>query len=206
MFDGETVLQGPITYRSTVTDDSGSSSVTAILQCQQGKDVYVEAKEAHSFPYNVNSAGLTSFTGLRLCSTDCDDYVAFSAVLTRNVTANIIVAFDHILINHGNAYNPSDGVFTCPDEKLYLFTWSAVAVYGNLDMSMFVDSAERKYHYVQPTLSSSSSHGTSGTCSQSTIIRCSTGSSVYLRAWPSSASKILLGDYSVFSGYRVPGQ
>ena len=86
VFDRETILQGPITYWAAPAADSGSSSVTAILQCQNGKDVYVEAKEAYIFPYNVYGERLTSFTGVRLCSTDCDDYVAFSAVLSHNVT------------------------------------------------------------------------------------------------------------------------
>ena len=110
VFDGETVLQGPITHWATEADDSGSSSVTAVLQCQQGKDVYVEPKEAYTFPYNVYGARLTSFSGARLCSTDCDDYVSFSAILSHNVTSPTgTVIFDHIIINQGTAYNPADG-------------------------------------------------------------------------------------------------
>ena len=203
VFDGKTVLQGPITYRAIAGADSGSSSVTAILQCQQDRDVYVEAKEAYTFPYNVYGAGLTSFTGARLCSTDCDNYVAFSAVLTHNVTSSGLVVYDHVLINQGGAYNPSDGTFTCPDDKLYFFTWSGTMIFGNARLELYYYYFLAKYNYMQPTGSPADSRGTSGTSSQSTIIRCSAGTIVYLRLY---SSVLLLADYSVFSGYRIPGQ
>ena len=183
IFDGETVLQGPITYWATTDHDSGSSSVTAILQCQQSKDVYVEAKEAYTFPHNVYGARLTSFTGARLCSTDCDDYVAFSAVLMHNVTSSGTVVYDHVLINQGGAYNPSDGIFTCPDDKLYLFTWSGTMISDASYVELYYNSTFTKDNYMQPTGSSADSRGTSGTSSQSTIIRCSAGTTAYLRLY-----------------------
>ena len=205
VFDGETVLHGPITVRVTQADDSGSSSVTAIAQCEQGKDVYVEAKEAYTFPYNVYGARLTSFSGARLCSTDCDDYVAFSAVLSNNVTStNSILIYDHILINQGGAYNQSDGIFTCPDDKLYLFTWSATMISGGSWVDLHYNSIRTKLNFITHT-PYEDSLGTSGTCSQSTIIRCSADDTLYLHL-ASSVSPVLLADYSVFSGYQIPGQ
>ena len=204
VFDGETVLHGPITYWATEAVDSGSSSVTAILQCEQGKDVYVEAKEAYTFPHNVYGAGLTSFTGARLCSTDCDDYVAFSAVLAQNVTSSGTVVYDHVLINQGGAYNPSNGIFTCPDDKLYFFTWSGTMILGDSNVNLYYNSTFVKYNSMQYTDSAADSRGTSGTSSQSTIIRCSAGITLYLLK--TDSSRLLLADYSVFSGYRIPGQ
>ena len=201
VFDGETVLQC-ITYWATADTDSGSSSVTAILQCQRGKDIYVEAKEAYTFPHSVYGAGLTSFTGVRLCSTDCDDYVAFSAVLTHNVTSIGTVVYDHVLINQGGAYNSSDGIFMCPDDKLYAFTWSGASMYVGV-VDMYYNSTRVHGVTMQATGSDADSRGTSGTCSQSAIIRCSAGTTTYL----SSAREYpLLADYSTFSGYRIPGQ
>ena len=203
ILDGETVLQGPITYWATSVMDSGSSSVTAILQCQQGKDVYVEDKEAYVFPYNMYGAELTSFSGARLCSTDCDDYVAFSAVLSQNSTSSCIIVFDHTIINQGNAYNPLNGTFVYPDNMLYVFTWSGTAIQGSIDLHLDTGSAGTKYNFLKPTDSPSDSRGTSGTSTQSTVIRCSTGSTVYVRR---ISTRILLAGYCVFSGYRIPGQ
>ena len=204
VIDGETVLQGPITHWAIAGTDSGSSSVTAVVQCEQGKDVYVEAKEAYTFPYNVYGAGLTSFTGARLCSTDCDDYVAFSAVLTHNVTSIGPVVYDNVLINQGGAYNPSDGTFICPDDKLYVFTWSGTMTLGGSYIDLFFDDTLAKVNGMQYTDCGEDSCGTSGTSSQSTIIRCSTGSILYLRLTASIGT--FLSDYSVFSGYRIPNQ
>ena len=203
VFGGETILHGPITFWATEDTDSGSSSVTVVLQCQQGKDIYVEAKEAYIFPNNVYGAGLTSFAGARLCSTDCDDYVAFSAVLTHNVTSSGLVIFDHILINQGNAYNPSDGKFTCPDNKLYFFTWSGTMIEGNSRLELFFNSSRIRRAYTQFYTSSADSRGTSGTSSQTAIIKCSIGISAYLSHTP---PRFLLAEYSVFSGYLIPNQ
>ena len=127
-------------------------------------------------------AGLTSFTGARLCSTDCDDYVAFSAVLSQNVATVGSVIFDHLLVNHGNTYNPTDGLFTCPDNELYLFTWSGTAIARDSDpfLRLVFNSTIIRQAYMQRTDSNADSRGTFGTCSQTAIIRCSTGITAYL--------------------------
>ena len=210
VFGGETILHGPMTYWATEADDSGSSSVTVVAQCQQGKAFYVEAKEAYTFPHNMYGAGLTSFTGAKLCYNDCDDYVAFSAVLADNITSPGPVTFGHVLLNQGNAYNKSNGTFTCPDNKLYLFTWSGTAIFAESALVLYLNDSLNYtvgVNYLQVTGNSSDSRGTSGTCSQNAIFRCSTGTTVnvYYLYLTESASP-LLADYSVFSGYLIPNQ
>ena len=56
MYDGEVVVYGPLTYVATSTHDSGSASITVVLECQQGKDVYVEAHDTYTFLGNAYGA------------------------------------------------------------------------------------------------------------------------------------------------------
>ena len=206
VFDREVVMQGPITYWSTTSEDSGSSSVAALLHCQQGKAVYVEAKDSYTFPYNVYGAGLTTFSGARLCSTECDDYVAFSAILRQNLTdlwEDIV--FDKVLVNQGSDYNPSTGVFTCPDDKLYLFTWCVTSTYAATTINLYLNSTYTKANFLTYTGTSSPYSRTSGTGCQSTVIKCVMGTTVTVRS-SSSYNRVLLADYTNFSGYRIPGQ
>ena len=76
------------------------------MRCQAGQDVYVEADQSYTFPYNLYAAGMTSFTGVKLCQ-PCGNYVAFSAILSPNVTTPSLeddLVFDNVLLNLGGAY------------------------------------------------------------------------------------------------------
>ena len=59
MIQGELVVQGPITYITTSSYNSGSTSSTAVLQCTQGFSVYMEAQPEHDFILNSYSSELT---------------------------------------------------------------------------------------------------------------------------------------------------
>ena len=205
VFDGEIIIDGPITHVSTPTVESGSASFTVLLECQAGKNIYVETKKTHDFDYNLYGGGLTSFTGARLCES-CDKIVAFSSVLTRNVTqSSVDVALGKVLLNYGNAYDPVTGIFTCPDDLLYFLTWSGTSFLGDCRLDLFLNAIAIKYNYLTPT-SSDESFGTSGTSTRSTIVRCSPGSKLSLRGAAISSTRILLADYTSFSGYQIPGQ
>nr|AOF79098.1 complement C1Q-like protein [Sinohyriopsis cumingii] len=52
--------------------------------------------------------------------------VAFSAYLSHYEThlgINQIIVYDGVLTNEGNAYNPSNGIFVCPQDGLYLLAF-----------------------------------------------------------------------------------
>ena len=51
--------------------------------------------------------------------------VAFSAYLNHSQTFNngVVVKFNQVQLNQGKAYNPSNGVFTCPKSGIYQITW-----------------------------------------------------------------------------------
>ena len=181
MFDGNVLLHGPITYRATDTTDSGSSSISILHQCEKSKDLYVEATDAYAFPYSTYGANLTTFPGYRICSDDCADLVAFSAVLSYNVTySNLDIPFDNVRLNLGNAYNESSGEFTCPDELLYLFMWSGTGNRGSISLNLHFDLDQIGRLYYTRTEDYDDEYGTSGTSSKSVILQCSAGSTVTL--------------------------
>ena len=88
-----------------------------------------------------------------------------------------------------------------------LFTWSGTAIARDSDpfLRLVFNSTIIRQAYMQRTDSNADSRGTSGTCSQTAIIRCSTGITAYLYYYTSIA-RLLLADYSVFSGYLIPNQ
>ena len=40
---------------------------------------------------------------------------------------NSKVVYDKVLVNVGNAYDPQTGLFTCPRDGVYVFTWSTMS-------------------------------------------------------------------------------
>ena len=206
MFDKRVLLHGPITYRATADTDSGSSSISTLHVCEKDKDLYVETANAYTFPYSAYGARLTTFSGYQICSDDCADLVAFSVVLGYNMTSTAVdIPFEDVRVNLGDTYNSSTGTFTCPDNFLYLFMWSGTGSKSWIILNLYFDSVIAGR--VCNTENLSGDHnGTSGTCSQSIIIRCSAGSVVTLRGAGINSLDFLLGDFSIFSGYRLPGQ
>ena len=151
VFDREVVMQGPITYWSNNVRSQwfiicGQLSFIA----SKAKLSMWEAKDSYTFPYNVYGAGLTTFLWCKdSVSTECDDYVAFSAILTQNLTdfwEDIV--FDKVLVNQGSDYNPSTGAFTSPDDKLYLFTWCVTSTYAGTTVRLYLNSTFTKAHYM----------------------------------------------------------
>ena len=207
VFNGKTFLQGPMTYGATDENESGTATVQALLQCELGKDVYIESQAAFDFESSKYGAGLTSFTGFGLCHDNCSDYVAFTAVLSFNDTiSDSPLVLDNVLTNVGSAYDPSNGRFRCPDDLLYMFSWSATSSSGSCSVDLYIDSTFVKGNYMNYRTGSTGMLGTSGTASMSTIVRCSTGSIVTLRGMGLSTSRFLLADFTTFSGFRIPGQ
>ena len=171
MMEGEVVMQGPITYIATSSYDSGSASITAVLQCTPDFSVYVESQAAHDFYGNSYVAELTSFTGFKLYDITTET-VAFCAVLTQNFTSsttNAPVPFDEVITNIGGAFDVSDSHFVCPDDEYYLFTWTATISVGDRYVDLHMDGSLVKRLYTTPQGSSDSS-GTSGSCTQSVIL------------------------------------
>ena len=201
--DGEIVVLGPLTHAARENHDSGSSSITVALQLEEGQDVHVEANEAYRFDLNSYGAELTSFTGFFL-----DSSVAFSAVMTQNQTNTWNTTLDKVVTNVGEAYNATTGVFTCPDDDVYMFTWGGANDIGgpSLFLELYVNGSPfRDNVYTSFTGTNSDSAETSGSNSLYHMMRCTAGTPIYLYCRGCSDKK-LVAEYTYFTGYKLPNQ
>ena len=205
MMQGKVVVEGPITYVATPEHDSGSASITVVLQCTQNYTIYVEAQNAHNFPYNSYGARLTSFTGYKLYNI-VDSVVAFSAVMTQNHTTQYEphpLMFDKVLTNVGSGFNVTSSYFICPDNDYYLFTWGSTLDDGGLNSQLDLNMAGT---LVQPLIfQTSEGIETTGSSSISEVVQCVTGQRLRVQS-RLLGDKIYLGNYTTFSGFKIPGE
>ena len=138
---------------------------------------------------------LTSFMGFYLSN----ETVAFSAVLNRNQTSNGYIILDKFLTYVGNTYNSTTGAFTCPDDALYMFTWSVTDDVGDSSLYLRLNGSNVQRMFLSQA--SGTSH-TSSTNGQSKIMRCFSGDVFAL--FLQSSSQILLADYTMFTGCKLP--
>ena len=209
MFDREAVIDCPVTNYNP-EPESGTASVTTVLQCRNGRDLYVEAVQSYTHVQNLYAADRTSFSGVRICAENtCSNYTAFSTVLAQNFTsdesANTNVQFSRIITNSGNAYDNATGAFICPDNDAYYITWSAT-VTNCADCSVDLYFGGRLYKRNFVTYSSSSVFRTSGTSTMSAIIPCVEGRNVTVEVADFGSSSVLLAGLTTFSGYKIPNQ
>ena len=172
VLQGDIVMRGPISYLATTSHDSGSASSTVVLQCTQGFTVYAEAESSHDFLFNSYGAELTSFTGFKLYDADVPGAVAFTAVMTNNQTIKETVlplVFDRTIINNGDAFNVPFDAFVCPDNDIYMLTWTVV-VSGNSSgsINLYMDGISIKLGW----LTVIGVGETTGTSSMSHVQQC----------------------------------
>ena len=132
--------------------------------------------------------------------------IAFSVVLTSDVphmTEHQPIVYDKVLLNDGNGYNPSSGIFTCPVRGVYLFmyhlgvqdltnpagvqTWIHLTINGHAQNSATADTTE-------------SSQELQG--SNSAIVQLSQGDTVWVETYLPGHSNSLYGHQllNTFSG------
>ena len=207
MKEGNVIVQGPITYRVTDDYDSGSSSITLVLQCTTDHSIYVETQASHDFLYNSYGATFTSFSGYKLFDVT-PEAVAFTAVKTSNHTTiydGQPLISNTVITSIGDAFDLVYGTFRCPDDDYYLFSWSATANYGGTgsQFDLYMGETHIKHLYLTQQTSDDAT-GTSGTASVSVIKQCVMGSRFQIRA-RFIHERIVLGNYIMFTGYKIPG-
>lgn len=206
MMNGETVIHGPMTYVAKSNIDSGSSSLLTTLQCQQGLDVYVNAKQTHTFQFNSYGSVLSSFSGFRLRAPSRP--VAFTAVLSANHTAvalNRTVVFGQLITDTTNgAYNPINGTFSCPDNSVYFFSWTGASNIGGGGLDLYMGGIIVKSNVFTPQTQGASS-GTSGTSTMSVVLPCQPFRHINIATSASSVDgTIYLAQYTSFTGFAIP--
>ncbi|XP_069122586.1 complement C1q-like protein 2 [Argopecten irradians] len=119
--------------------------------------------------------------------------VAFSVsdldVLKLTDHSSLILVFDRIQSNFGNAYNKNNGIFTCTTSGTYVITWS-IEVKENTAVRSYLEKNGQTMSLLSvtsPAISSSSS-------SQTSILHLTSGDRLYIEALPiASTSGVIVG-------------
>lgn len=119
----------------------------------------------------------------------CDNYPAHNSVLK----------FRHILVNKGEGYDASTGMFTCPLAGFYYFTVHA-SVYGRGEV-IIQKNGEKVVSAYHTTLPSRLSQVTS----ISSVIQLSLGDRVWVDLWGCGRNDIFCSadNDTVFVGFRL---
>lgn len=143
------------------------------------------------------------FSGIQSTPKPSTDIVAFSVYLSIKdieISKGYTIKFDTIVTNIGSSYNRYTGVFTVPQDGVYVFTWnlycgsdggyftSQLVVNSNVVGAMYTDAAGADYTNV-------------------VVVEINVGDKIYVRIHPTLSFKKKLHsspDYrSTFSGWKL---
>ena len=103
-----------------------------------------------------------------------------------------------MLTNEGGAFDPNTGIFTCPIDGLYSFSWTLLAGAGKRFHSELV-AAGQTFAYSHLEASSTSDNRSS---SQSAVVKLKRGDTVMIRVYE-NYGKRAYGKWSSFSGFKI---
>ena len=126
--------------------------------------------------------------------------VLFTAELAqdRTITHGTIIRFDNVLTNIGAHYHGQEGIFECPFDAFFAFTWTIKTREGRVKTELV-----RKDDVLQIGPFAEEGRGTS---SMTTVVKCIQGQGIWVRAigWPNPGSPVnLRKGYSSFTGYLI---
>ena len=203
---------GPYLFNTfSFTRDSGTSQLRMVLECR-AKDQVRVVMFVNGIQHLARVTSITSY----LLPGKAEKSVAFFASQSRYLMRFNYqsLLYDRVATNIGNYYNPADGRFTCPDEALYLFSWSV-----STDKESKGREAETRLMMsgtwgaatevkTGPKTSQPSAGIWTDSASTQAIVRCIKGKTVYVQA-------VVVGDawvgdqnfphiWNTFSGFRIP--
>ncbi|CAC5424158.1 unnamed protein product [Mytilus coruscus] len=127
--------------------------------------------------------------------------IAFHARMSTDKThlaSYATVKFETIVTNEGQAYSPVTGVFTCPQDGTYSFSWTLITLAGNECNTEFVVNGTGIV-YVHDEANSSNNHKSS---SQSAVVQLKKGNKTWIRAHRSDGGRCY-PTWSSYSGFKV---
>ncbi|XP_063420944.1 complement C1q tumor necrosis factor-related protein 7-like [Mytilus trossulus] len=127
--------------------------------------------------------------------------IAFHARMSTDKThlaSFATVKFETVVTNEGQAYSPVTGVFTCPQDGTYSFSWTLITLAGNWCNTEFVVDGNI-IAYTHDEANSSTDHKTS---SQSAVVLLKKGNKTWIRAYRSQAGRCY-PTWSSYSGFKV---
>jgi len=127
--------------------------------------------------------------------------VAFFATLTSHIVhagQNQIIAFDRVVTNVGNTYNPHVGAFTAPASGIYVFSVSLLSYPGHTTHYQLMKNND----FISIIYLQTPSAGQYESTSQTVVLQLTKGDDVTLRNIDGDES--LHGvNYSTFAGFLV---
>ncbi|VDI56771.1 Hypothetical predicted protein [Mytilus galloprovincialis] len=131
---------------------------------------------------------------------------AFFATLSSdrsNLPANAVVMFDTVSLNEGDAYDGTTGIFTCPEDGLYHFSWTTVSNPGK-DFTSVLVANDRK---IAENAADSDSVSDAMTGTSNVIVRMMKRQKAWIGVQGSDGKnlkKIWVGSpCSMFSGFKL---
>ncbi|XP_062619325.1 heavy metal-binding protein HIP-like [Saccostrea cucullata] len=128
--------------------------------------------------------------------------IAFHARLTKrqeNLGVNVIVVFGTVTLNSGNAYNPTTGKFTAPDDGLYAFQWTILTNVGSCFKTEIVHNGKVIGFGHAEGKTGSSNYDSA---SSSAIIKMKRNDNVWIRTFGRDG-KFAYDNWSSFSGFKL---
>ena len=122
--------------------------------------------------------------------------VAFYARVRADSTGNpsgTTVVFDDVRLNAKNAYNPSNGVFTCPRDGVYYFIWKNLVFGTHSYLTLTINGSNKQSLFNANTGDSSTGFY---------MTKLAKGDRVYVTH---SSGGYEHGAYTSFSGFFLPG-
>ena len=117
-------LESELEKKIATVIKSSTSELKSNLQIELAAEIKTSTLEPESTPKKEDVNGLKSSISA-LESKLARQKVAFSAGLNQSTSELAIgstIVFDEIVYQDGNGYNSTDGIFTCPETGVYMFS------------------------------------------------------------------------------------
>ena len=131
--------------------------------------------------------------------------MAFTATISGQKSSynNEKIIFNQVLTNEGRAYDGSSGIFTCPSNGVYVFTWTNMAAHDDTSCKMHLSingstskSQVAAYGDLQGVTSTAHSQST-----MAVTVRLSRGDRVWV--YSPSCDYLYSSPYTAFSGWKL---
>ena len=130
--------------------------------------------------------------------------VAFTAYASTGKTTytSEVVIFNEIITNQGGAYSKSTGIFTCPTEGVYAFTWTHLIHAGNYCHAYLYKNGAQQNLDAHSNLQGMSSTSVVYTmASMSGTLHLSRGDHVWIHS--THCESFMNTPYNSFSGWKL---
>ncbi|XP_033753759.1 collagen alpha-2(VIII) chain-like [Pecten maximus] len=130
-----------------------------------------------------------------------DNIVAFTAYLSHTILepgSDYSIKYDHVVTNAGNGYSPVTGAFTCPEDGVYVITWTtAMANQGCIQTHLKKNGVSVGYSFI----AYQSNYPDMG--SQTSVLVLSRGDVLTVKIESKTSGPALYATYTSFSGFLL---